>query len=166
MLGKLPSPPPTGDGVPGKVGPQQPPPGRQLNTHPRQQQTPPGRQLNTDPRQQQSPPSGVSPYGQQQQSIPSDESAPGRPQYVSPPGEHPREQTPIPEGFTSPPPGYQGNQHCREYGGCPFECHTGCVCWEWCKNAKCNLAVFGEQVLTPAQLSCVSDYDILPLFQA
>lgn len=151
MLGNLPSPPPTGDGVPGgKVGPQQPPPGRQLNT---------------DPRQQQSPPSGVSPYRQQQQSIPSDESAPGRPQYVSPPGEQLREQTP-PEGFTSPPPGYQGNQHCREYGGCPFECHTGCVCWEWCKNAKCNLAVFGEQVLTPAQLSCVSDYDILPFFQA
>ena len=36
------------------------------------------------------------------------------------------------------------------------------MCWEWCKGAQCNLAPFGEQALTPAQISCVSNYDILP----
>ena len=106
--------------------------------------------MDSDTRQQNPSPQRVSPYGQQQQSLPSE----GNP--------YGGQRNSLPEGSTSPPPGYQGDQHCRQYGGCPFECHLSCVCWEWCKDAKCNLAVFGEQALTPAQLSCVSDYDILP----
>lgn len=108
----------------------------------------PSPETNPNMREQQAPPSvqrqgspSNDPYGGQRQGSPSST-----------------------DGLTSPPAGYRGDQHCRQYGGCPFECHTDCVCWEWCKNANCNLAPFGEQALTSAQASCVSDYDILSFF--
>lgn len=99
--------------------------------------------------EQQAPPS-TNPYGRQQQSSPSNN-----------PYEGQQRNAPGSDGLTSPPAGYRGDQHCRQFGGCPFECHTDCVCWEWCKNANCNLALSGEQALTSAQISCVSDEDIL-----